>query len=65
MKNNFNSSSIGTGTHTIRASSGKSTGKRRSRYKCKNYERVTRDCKILRISCVGFSNVLCPKHNDI
>lgn len=60
-----NASSIGTETHTEKhfaPASGDS--KRRTRNKCVNYCKETKECKIYKIECVGPSNNLCRHYSD-
>lgn len=59
---NGNSSEIGTASHAekIHRYSGKEA--KRSKYKCPHYNRKTKYCNKLGVSCVGVTNVLCTSY---
>lgn len=56
---NGNSSAIGTASHAEKIHRYSGEGAKRSKYKCPYYNRKTKYCNKLGISCVGVTNVLC------
>ncbi|MGM9938730.1 MAG: hypothetical protein ACI32P_03210 [Catenibacterium mitsuokai] len=68
-KNTHNSGLLGTGTHTEKHYSqannrNNSTPKRRNKRNCVFYDKGSNFCNKLKITCVGFSNEMCPKHDE-
>ena len=65
-RKNGNNSSIGTASHTEKhfPVAQNTTSTRRSRNKCQQYEKETKMCRSLRITCVGPSNELCKDYTE-
>lgn len=64
-KNKGNSSSIGTASHLEiyrKCPLKKGESNKRNRKDCEFFDIHTRFCFKLKITCVGFSNTLCPLH---
>ena len=56
-------SRIGTAMHTVKVyAPSKESSSRSSKHKCVYYEEATRDCIILRVTCVGPSKALCKNY---